>query len=84
VDAKRRVHRTNIYYFDQYTGQRLFGKFEYGIQDDASTFKTINGLVYDIHLGSLGGFWGRLLVCLSLFDFVGNGFSAHHRVCDMV
>lgn len=62
VDAKRRVHRTNIFYFDQYTGQRLSGKFEYGVQSDASPFKTINGLVYDIHLGNLGGFWGRLLV----------------------
>ncbi|MEO9891385.1 PepSY-associated TM helix domain-containing protein [Aurantibacter sp.] len=64
-DVLNRVHRTNNYYFDQYTGKLIQGKFENGLYNESSAFKTINGLTYDIHLGNLGGFFGRLIVCLT-------------------
>ncbi|MRH98941.1 PepSY domain-containing protein [Kriegella sp. EG-1] len=64
-DALNRVYRTNYYYFDQYTGRPILGEFENSLYQRANTFKTINGLSYDIHLGNLGGTLGRLLVCIT-------------------
>lgn len=54
--------QTDILYFDQYTGNRIYGNFENGLQEDASTYQLINKLVYDIHLGNILGLPGRLLV----------------------
>lgn len=65
VDPGHRVVQTDLYHFDQYTGQQLHGNFEGGLHNNASAFKTLNNLVYDIHLGSIGGFLGRLLVCIT-------------------
>jgi uncharacterized iron-regulated membrane protein len=65
VDSEHRVVRTDLYHFDQYTGQQLHGNFEWGLHNEASAFKTLNNLVYDIHLGSIAGFFGRLLVCIT-------------------
>jgi uncharacterized iron-regulated membrane protein len=56
------VSRTDHYFFDRYTGKELEGHFANGLHQDSSPFQKINGLVYDIHFGTILGFPGRLLV----------------------
>ncbi len=65
VDAKLRAHNVDHYYFDQYTGKPITGKFESGLYANASTFHTLNGLIYDIHLGTIFGLPGKVLVFLA-------------------
>ncbi|WP_020528713.1 PepSY-associated TM helix domain-containing protein [Flexithrix dorotheae] len=59
------VHKIDHYFFDRYTGKEITGNFKNGLYKDASTFSTINGLVYAIHLGNIFSFPGRLLVFLA-------------------
>lgn len=49
-------------YFDQNTGKRISGNFENGMQNESSTYQSINQMVYDIHMGNIFGFPSRLLV----------------------
>ncbi|WP_422081119.1 PepSY-associated TM helix domain-containing protein [Ulvibacterium sp.] len=65
IHPQQVVYSTDYYHFDQYTGALLQGNFQNGIHSEASAFTTLNGLIYDIHLGNLGHFWGRLLVSLT-------------------
>ncbi len=65
IESDRLVYNTNHYYFDRYTGEQLRGNFEYGLYSEASTFRTLNGLVYDAHFGTIWGLPGRLLVFFS-------------------
>lgn len=41
------------------------GDFQNGLSKDRSTFQTVNGMVYDIHFGSILGLPGRILVFLA-------------------
>ena len=65
IDRQMRVYNTDHYYFDQYTGKQIIGKFKHGPYKDASSFNILNGLVYDIHLGTVFGLPGRIIVCLA-------------------
>lgn len=65
VDNIRLVSRTDQYYFDRYTGKRLVGNFQHGMYLEASFFTTLNGLVYDIHLGNIFGLTSRILVFIA-------------------
>ncbi|WP_425236391.1 PepSY-associated TM helix domain-containing protein [Ulvibacterium sp.] len=65
IHPEQLVHSTDHYHFDQNTGALLQGNFQNGIHNRASVFTTLNGLVYDIHLGNIGHFWGRLFVSLT-------------------
>lgn len=62
IDKNQLVYSVDHLYFDRYTGERLRGNFEYGLQAKASFFTKLNGLVYDVHFGSILGLTGRLLV----------------------
>ena len=62
ISPDRSSNKTQHFYFDRYSGDRINGNFEYGLQAEASMFNTINGLVYDIHFGTVLGLTGRLLV----------------------
>lgn len=59
------VYNTEHHYFDRYTGQRILGNHEYGEYEASSSFHIINGLVYDIHLGTIGGWFGKLVMCIA-------------------
>ncbi len=65
IHPQELVYSTDHYHFDQYTGALLQGNFQNELHSRASAFTTLNGLVYDIHLGNLGHFLGRLLVSLT-------------------
>ncbi|WP_149304813.1 PepSY-associated TM helix domain-containing protein [Pareuzebyella sediminis] len=65
IDPWQRVWRTDYYHFDQYSGQKVKGHFKNGLSKDASSFTLLNRLVYDIHLGNLFGFIGRLMASLN-------------------
>ncbi|MEQ9438771.1 MAG: PepSY-associated TM helix domain-containing protein [Cyclobacteriaceae bacterium] len=60
-----RVQTTDHYYFDRYTGKQVMGDFENGPHAESTLFHTMHGLVYDIHLGNVLAFPGRLLVCFA-------------------
>lgn len=62
LDPGHKVFLTDIYYFDRFSGQQIEGNFEIDHHSRVSAYKTLNNLVYDIHLGTLGGFFGRVLV----------------------
>lgn len=62
LDPKMRVHKTDHYYFDRYTGVALVGKFKNDLHTKSSLFNTLHSLVYDIHLGTVFGLPSRLLV----------------------
>lgn len=64
------VSATDQFFFDQYTGNLLAGNFRNGLAAEASTFQYIQSLMYDIHLGHIGGFIGRTLL------FVGSLIAA--------
>ncbi len=53
------------FYFDRYTGKQINGHFQHGLHSDASLFTTISALIYDIHLGVILAFPGKLLVFLA-------------------
>jgi len=65
ISPQEKVYSTDHYHFDQFSGTLLQGNFRYDLHNKASSFTILNGLVYDIHLGNLGHFWGRLLVSLT-------------------
>ena len=56
------VSATDQFFFDQYTGTLLSGNFRSGLASEASTYQYIQSLMYDIHLGHIGGFIGRILL----------------------
>ena len=62
IDPALLAYNTDHFYFDRYTGKQIIGHFEYGLQTEASLFHTLQGLVYDIHFGSILALPGRLLV----------------------
>lgn len=59
------LNSINTYYHDQYTGEPVLGSFQNGLAENKSTFSKINGLVYDIHFGTVWGLPGRILACLA-------------------
>jgi uncharacterized iron-regulated membrane protein len=74
VSSKSRtVTSVDHYYFDRYTGKRLTGHFKNGLHTASSGFTTWNGLMYDIHLGSLFGIVSRLLVFVA--SLIGASLS---------
>lgn len=56
------VSNTDHYYFDRYSGKAITGDFAADLHEKTSPFHKINGLVYDIHFGTILGLPGRLLV----------------------
>ncbi|MDN3686988.1 PepSY-associated TM helix domain-containing protein [Cyclobacterium jeungdonense] len=64
IDPNKGITEINHYYHDQYTGDRIQGNFLNGLSSEISTFNVINGMVYDIHFGSILGLPGRVLVFL--------------------
>lgn len=62
IDKNQLVYNVDHLYFDRYTGERLSGNFEHGLQAQASTYTKLRGLVYDVHFGSILGLTGRLMV----------------------
>ncbi|MBN7817982.1 PepSY-associated TM helix domain-containing protein [Algoriphagus pacificus] len=65
IKPKSGINAVNFYYHDQYTGELLKGNFQNGLAENRSTFSKINGLVYDIHFGTVWGLPGRILACLA-------------------
>jgi uncharacterized iron-regulated membrane protein len=65
IGENRTVTNVDHYYFDRYTGKRLRGAFQHGLHEQAGTFTTWDGLMYDIHLGNLFGLTSRLLVFIA-------------------
>lgn len=64
INKSQMVRSVDHFYFDRYTGARLEGHFKNGLSEDASFYTKINGLAYDVHLGTILGFPGRLLAFL--------------------
>ncbi|PHN00690.1 PepSY-associated TM helix domain-containing protein [Flavilitoribacter nigricans] len=56
------VSQVDQYFFDRYSGRPLTGNFQGGLHEKTSPYHKINGLVYDIHFGTILGLPGRLLV----------------------
>ncbi|EAZ80803.1 PepSY-associated TM helix domain-containing protein [Algoriphagus machipongonensis] len=65
IRPKAGINAVDFYYHDQYTGEPLQGNFQNGLAENRSSFSKINGLVYDIHFGSVWGLPGRILACLA-------------------
>jgi uncharacterized iron-regulated membrane protein len=65
IDPGKGLNAIDHYYHDQYSGERILGKFQASLSSELSTFNVINGLVYEIHFGSILGLTGRILVCLA-------------------
>lgn len=65
IDPESLINNADHYYFDQYSGDGIKGDFQIGLYKDASSFRKINMLVYDIHLGTIGGLPGRILVFIA-------------------
>ncbi|WP_373399524.1 PepSY-associated TM helix domain-containing protein [Algoriphagus halophilus] len=59
------INAVDFYYHDQYTGEPIRGNFQNGLAENRSTFGKINGLVYDIHFGSVWGLPGKILACFA-------------------
>nr|WP_296705992.1 PepSY-associated TM helix domain-containing protein [Algoriphagus sp.] len=51
----------------------MLGKFQNEVSQDRSSFKKINGLVYEIHFGSILRLPGKTLVCLA--PLIGASFT---------
>lgn len=64
IQPSKGINAVNFYYHDQYTGELLQGNFQNGLAENRSSFSKINGLVYDIHFGSVWGLPGRILAFL--------------------
>lgn len=56
------VYNSDHLYFDRYSGRQLSGRFQADLHEKTSPFRKINGLVYDIHFGTILGLPGRFLV----------------------
>lgn len=69
IDPSFVLNYTDHLYFDRYTGQRLSGHFENGLQGEGSSYHTLHHWVYDVHFGTAFGFLGRLLVFLATVIF---------------
>ncbi len=67
IDPRRLVHKVDQYYFDRYTGKVIEGNFQHARYKDASAYTTLNGMVYDIHMGNILGLPGRILAFLASF-----------------
>lgn len=65
IQPNKGLNAIDHYFHDQYSGQPIQGNFQNGLSKDNSTFQTINGMVYDIHFGSILGLPGRILVFLA-------------------
>ncbi len=65
IDRDMMVYNVDHYFYDRYSGKRIIGDFQNGLYSQNSTFTTLNKLVYDIHLGNIFGFTGKVLVCLA-------------------
>lgn len=65
IDRDMIMYNVDHYYYDRYSGKQIMGDFQYGLYSHNSTFTTLNNLVYDIHLGNMFGFTGKVLVCLA-------------------
>lgn len=65
IDPRKGLNAIDHYYHDRYSGERIRGKFRAGLSGEISTFNAINGLVYEIHFGSILGLPGRILVCIA-------------------
>lgn len=57
------------YYFDRYSGDRILGYFEDGLQTPVSRFTKLNELIFEIHFGSVLGLPGRFMVFFSSLIF---------------
>ncbi|NHE57611.1 PepSY-associated TM helix domain-containing protein [Cyclobacterium plantarum] len=62
IEPKKGINAIDHYYHDQYTGEQIEGHFLNGLSSERSSFQKINGMVYDIHFGSILGLPGRMLV----------------------
>lgn len=59
-------YKRHFRFFDQYTLQELEGGGMYGIRyEDSSAGDKFYRMTYDIHVGAIGGFAGKLLVFLA-------------------
>ena len=65
IDRDMMVYNVDHYYYDRYSGKQIMGDFQNGLYAQNSTFTTLNKLIYDIHLGTIFGFTGKVLVCLA-------------------
>lgn len=65
IRPNKGLNAIDHYVHDQYSGLLLEGNFANGLSKDRSTFQTVNGMVYDIHFGSILGLPGRILVFLA-------------------
>ncbi len=71
------VSATDQLFFDQYSGTPLLGNFRNGLASEVSTYKYLESLMYDIHLGHIGGLVGRILLfvgCLIAASLPITGF----------
>lgn len=65
VSPRHLLYKTDLRFFDRYTGEELTGHFASGLAKDASPYHTVHFLVHDIHFGQILGLPGRLLVFFS-------------------
>lgn len=65
ISPSQGINATNFYYHDQYSGNPIEGDFQNGLAENRSTFNQINGLVYEIHFGSVLGLPGRILAFIA-------------------
>ncbi len=65
ISPDKGINSIDYFYHDQYTGEIISGNFQNGLSQDRSSFSKIDGLVYDIHFGSVLGLPGRILACLA-------------------
>ena len=60
---ERTYYKTDMRYFDQYTAKEFSGAYEWGRYTDAHTVADkIKRMNYDIHVGAIGGWPGRIAV----------------------
>jgi len=60
---ERTYYKTDMRYFDQYTAKEFPGAYEWGRYTDAHTVADkIKRMNYDIHVGAIGGWPGRIAV----------------------
>jgi uncharacterized iron-regulated membrane protein len=57
-----RIHQKVQYRFDQYSGKLLLKGKSFSSLTMSDQVKALN---YDLHTGSILGFWGKLLVCIT-------------------
>lgn len=64
INPNKGINAVDHFHHDQYNGKLLSGNFQNGLAQDRSTFSKINGLVYEVHFGSVWGLPGRILAFL--------------------